>query len=218
MTTRRGKRSFGAALLAALLLAASPVAASSPEDAPSSREKTQEKVGSLARQLNAIVEAHGPDSVALQASLLIETLRAGAVAPSEVGVAGADESPFEDFLVFRVLSGIIFDSETTTAEMRLDKVWSTVAVPALDKMESFDFRPGSLELVLGYGVQPFSKAYDFEVDPTLPYELKQQKLRIERSDLEEVLAGKLMVGALLKKCEHDPEEPWLSAADAGSAR
>ena len=217
---RRRKRSVsrGAiALVVSLSLSPSPAGAIdapeqgtslSPEDAGSSREAVQDQISGLVEELRTLAESYGPDVVLLQAALLLETIRAGAIAASEVSVEGVSALPAGDHLRIRVLTGQIFDRAASTPRSRLEHMWNRVAAPALDRMERFDFRPASLELVLGFGLQDFAATIDGRADPTLQYPMREVHLRLDAADLALVASRSMDSGDLFDHAKLDPEEPW----------
>jgi hypothetical protein len=211
---KRSLSSHATAVLAALALLALPARSgaqeqgSAPEAAGSSRESTNEQLEGLARELREVAERHGPDAVALQAALLLETIRAGAVAASEVSVEGPAAEPHADHLCVRVLSGLIFDRRESTARSRLEQMWGRVAAPALGRMESFDIRPTSLELVLGFGVQDFSETDEGVADPALDYPVREVHLRLPADELASMASRSLGAGELFERAQIDAEQPW----------
>jgi hypothetical protein len=106
----------------------------------------------LARELALTAERHGPDSVALQASLLVSSMRAGAVGATEVRVVGDSTLTGTERLRIEVQTGLEFAGEDTTARQRADRIWNEVVAPVLERMESFDIRPRDLELEVFYTV------------------------------------------------------------------
>jgi hypothetical protein len=156
-----------------------------------------QKMRSLAQELARTANDHGSDSVALQASLLIETIRAGAVAPSEVRVGGVSPREGEEFLEIAVGTGLIFDSDTTDLATCKQRVWTTVAAPVLSKMERFDIRPSGLELVFSYGLQSFSRQDDREADPTQPHEPHTVRFILPASLLEDLAFHRITIDAAL---------------------
>lgn len=158
---------------------------------------TAQKMHSLAQELSRIARDHGSDSVALQASLLIETIKAGAVGPSEVRVAGASPREGQDFLEVAVGTGLIFDADTTDLAACNQRVWTSIAVPVLAKMERFDIRPAGLELVFHYGLQSFSRHDGQEADPTAPHEPHTVRFVLPASVLADLALHRITIEAAL---------------------
>lgn len=156
---------------------------------------TEQKVQSLAHELARIAAAHGSDSVALQAALLMETMRAGAVGPSEVTVAGVSPREGEEFLEIAVGTGIIFDSDTTDLAACNQKVWTSVAAPVLARMERFEIRPAGLELVFTYGLQSFSQLDHREADPTEPHDPHTVRFVLPASVLDDLVDHRISIDA-----------------------
>lgn len=136
-----------------------------PPDSAAVRAATEEKVRSLAQELARTAQQHGDDAVALQAALLIQAMRAGAVGATEVKVAGPSPREGEGFLELAVGTGLIFDGDVHAIEACNEQVWLSVAAPVLEQMERFDIKPEGLELVFTYGVQRFSDHTERKADP-----------------------------------------------------
>lgn len=204
-------RKFVVSLLAILALGPVAAQASDPAAAGSSAVRTSEQAHSLARELRTTAERYGTDSVALQASFLVETLRAGAVGPSEVGVHGAAAPPHQDYLRIRILTGLIFDSATSTPQSRLSEIWAKVVAPAIDKMDGFDINPGGLELSLGYGLQPFAANMDGKADAAAELELRGRALRIGEATLTKLAADEIDVAGAFQRALVDAEGPFPAA-------
>ncbi|HYC53362.1 MAG TPA: hypothetical protein VEL28_00260 [Candidatus Binatia bacterium] len=116
-------------------------------------EVKRERMNNLAAELRRIASAHGPDSVILQTKLLMRSLAAGAIGPTEVRVAGPSARLGKDYLEIDIDTGIIFAEPETTQNGRTDAIWREVAGPVLEDMKSFHLDPGGLELVFQFGVQ-----------------------------------------------------------------
>ena len=169
-------------------------------EAPSGAEieaAKQHKVQALAQELARIANDHGSDSVALQASLLIETMRAGAVGPSEVKVAGASAREGAEYLEIDIGTGLIFDSDTTDPATCTERVWTSVAAPVLAKMDRFEIRPAGLELVFTYGLQSFSRQDDREADPTEPHEPHTVRFVLPAPVLDDLASDRITIDAAL---------------------
>lgn len=194
------------AVLACLLCLASPVTVwaqaerkvtMEAPDGAAIRAATEQKVQSLTQELARIANDHGADSVALQASLLVETMRAGAVGPSEVRVAGPSPREGADYLEIDVGTGLIFDADTTDLATCNQRVWSSVAAPVLAKMERFDIRPAGLELVFTYGLQKFSLQEDRDADPSAPQESHTVRFVLPASVLDDLAYRRITTDAAL---------------------
>lgn len=156
---------------------------------------TEQKVQALTRELARIANDHGADSVALQASLLIETMRAGAVGPSEVRVAGPSPREGAEYLNIDVGTGLIFDADTTDVATCNQRVWSSVAAPVLAKMERFDIRPAGLELVFTYGLQKFSLHDERRADPREPQASHTVRFVLPASVLDDLADRRITIDA-----------------------
>ena len=167
-----------------------------PPTGPAAAEASERKAHALARELHAIAEKHGPGAVALQASLLIETIRAGAVGPSEVRVVGASPRHGGEYLEIDVGTGLIFDSDTTDIPACTDRVWATVVAPVLGKMETFAHQPAGLDLVLVYGRQHFSSHIEREADLSAPQEARTARFVIPAKALDDLAYDRISIDEL----------------------
>jgi len=175
---------------------------------------TEQRLQSLAKELARIADDHGSDSVALQASLLVETMRAGAVGPSEVRVAGVSPREGADFLEVAVGTGLIFDSDTADVAACNERVWTSIAAPVLAKMERFDIRPAGLELVFTYGLQSFSGQDDRDADPTAPHEPHTVRFVLPASVLDDLAYRRITVDAALAAGRSAVDDVGLPAPSA----
>jgi hypothetical protein len=145
-------------LVAALAPAAGAQDAPLPEAAIDAVEvdpplpEMSEGARELAEALAETIRLHGPDAVALQASLLVSSLKAGATQATEVRVVGASPRPDGERLRIEIDTGIEFSTEDSTDAERVDRIWLGIVVPVLEQMESFDIRPPGLELDFFYAV------------------------------------------------------------------
>jgi hypothetical protein len=192
------------ALAACLLVPARPSRAGFTQEElernpPDRRETTDRRVHSLTTELAAIAKRHGPDSVALQAGLLVNALHSGAVGACEVTVVGASPQAGPSFLEIDVATGLIFDTDTSTPASRTAHVWRTIAAPTLKGMKSFETTPPGLELVFQYGVQRFADSPEHKADARGASEPHSVRVAIPEAALADLLAGSLDVDALLDR-------------------
>jgi hypothetical protein len=202
--------------------AAAPVRADEatlPPASGTSVESSEQQIDVLARELRTSVEKYGADAVALQAALLVESLRGGAVAASEVGIEGSAPAPHADHLRLRVLSGVVFVEESTSPQSRLEAIWESLVGPALSRMHRFDITPTSLELVVAYGVQDISAIPERKIDPTRAYVEQEVVLRFPASELSAFTSDALTSDELFERIAVEPERPAAARAQAvGDAR
>ena len=163
---------------------------------PASSEATERKAHALAHELRLVAEKHGTDAVALQASFLIETIRAGAVGPSEVRVVGSSTRHGSDYLEIDVDTGLIFDADTTDPSACTDRVWASVVAPVLGKMETFTIKPAGLDLVFVYGRQHFSKHIEAEPDLSAPQEARRARFVITAKMLDDLALDRISIEQL----------------------
>ena len=163
---------------------------------PVAAEAAERRAMALARELGATAEKHGPTAVALQASFLIETIRAGAVGPSEVRVVGESPRQGAEFLEIDVGTGLVFDADTTDRERCAEQLWTGVVAPVLDKMEKFAIEPAGLDLVFGYGLQHFSTHIEHKADLSAPLEARAVRFVIPAQALEDLATDRISIDQL----------------------
>jgi hypothetical protein len=155
------------------------------------QSRTQERLQQLSSELGKTANAYGPGAVGLQVGLLTNTIGAGAVGPSEVVVVGSSSEAGPDYLRFRILTGLIFDSSQTTEAERLDFIWSRIATPALEATETFVMEPRGLELAFEYGLQHFAELPDHKPDATAPFSMRTITIAIGPETVEDYAARAL---------------------------
>lgn len=184
---------------------------------PERTAEQQANLDAVAAEMKRLANESGPDSVILQAKLLIRAMGAGANGATEVKVAGPSEVAGADYLEIRVETGIEFDGATTTPESRRAKVWKEIAMPVLDEMVSFKIDPSALELVFYYearggGPKDGNTADD---DPSSHQTLTREgfRARIPKATLEKVVSNEIEGDALATVVELEPiaSTPVLAA-------
>lgn len=220
-------RGIARVLALALALMTGPALAGAEEDAPpSSRvpesadlsqlgvDSTESAAGdlplgmkSLAEELRRIGEVHGPDSVVLQAKLLLRATAAGAVGPTEVRVAGSSQRLGTGYLEIDVDSGLMLDAESSPAQRR-ERIWRAIAKPVLAEMRSFQIRPEALELVLVYDV---AGADAERSEPASASHAEEARFALDRALLEEIAAREIAADDILKRIEASEVAPHVRA-------
>ena len=222
MKSRRKAAYVIGVLVLALMAVSGPVRASEepPLDVPLSEEppsdepqevpkderfKTEEpppierRIHSIAHELAATAKRHGPDSVAIQAGLLIHSLSAGAVGVTEVRVVGQSPQAGPSFLEVDVTTGIILDSQGSTPSSELAHLWRHIAVPSLKNMKSFQTDPRGLELVFLYGLQRYADSFENKPDPSEPALPRMMRVAIPEAVLSDLATGVIDVDAVLAR-------------------
>jgi len=167
-----------------------------PPTGPVAAEAVEKKAMALARELQVVAERNGPGAVALQAAFLIETIRAGAVGPSEVKVVGESPHQGAEFLEIDVGTGLIFDADTTDAARGADRIWLELAAPVLDKVENFAIEPAGLELVFAYGLQSFSSQMERKADLSAPHEAHSVRFVMSARALDDLVNDRISIDGL----------------------
>ncbi len=172
---------------------------------PGRTPEQQAQVDALTGELKRLANEFGPDSVVLQSKLLIRSMAAGAVGPTEVRVAGPSATPGPvgpGHLEIDIDTGIFFDENTTNADSRRETIWKNVAAPVLDEMVSFKIEPTSLELVFLYDVQALVGAEGFR--PVDDSRREAFRVRLSRAILDEMAADRVIGDAVREKAEFTP--------------
>ncbi|MFP6626087.1 MAG: hypothetical protein VCA74_03380 [Deltaproteobacteria bacterium] len=177
------------------------------EDVPA-EDGDRLKIEDLASELRSIAVDYGPDAAALQALMLVETIRAGALAASEVTVAGPAPGAELSLLSIEVVTGLIFDSDASTAQSRLTVVWTKVALPALLQLRSVLLDPPGLELSLAYQLQRFDDNPGGGADPGGPGQARRHRIRLAASLLEDLVSRRIEGADLLEAAEVGVEEEY----------
>lgn len=180
---------------------------------PERTPEQQARLDEVANELKRLANESGPDSVVLQAKLLVRSMGAGATGPTEVRVAGASAKAGPDFLEIDIETGVYFDDKTSTAESRRDTIWKEIAMPVLDEMVSFKIEPSALELVFLYNVQDFAAGEVPTADLGAPSERETFRAQLSRAVLEELIADTLRGDTVRAKVLFTPE---VAAAPTGT--
>jgi len=165
------------------------------------------KLTELTSELRRLADQYGPDSVALQAKLLLRAGVAGALGPIEVKVAGPSARLGSEYLEVVVDTGLFFDQAQGTAQQRADQVWSGVAEPALEEMTSFDLRPAGLEVIFLYRVQDLSGSPTARIDPSVGGRTERLAIALDRSLLASLARDETVGIALRGAVRFDTSEP-----------
>ena len=182
-----------------------PTATGGDDKKPARTAEQQAQLDAVAGELKRLANECGPDSVVLQAKLLIRCMSAGAVGPTEVRVADASGPAHPGYLEIDIETGLFFDVKTTTPESRRDTIWKDVALPVLDEMVSFKIDPSAVELVFLYDVQDFSAGTDSVADPGAPSVHEAFRAQLSRAVLEDLISNRLAGEAVREKVVFTPE-------------
>jgi hypothetical protein len=106
---------------------------------PSTADEDQPLAGSppeeLLGLLQQIHEQYGADAVTLVSWLLDATVRSGSILTASIKVNGLEDHLNQRFLVFRLETGIIFNSLALDQTGRLNALWEEIAAPALSHLD-----------------------------------------------------------------------------------
>jgi len=187
-----------------------PSSTTGDDKKPARTPEQQAQLDAVANELKRLANEFGPDSVVLQAKLLIRAMSAGALGATEVKVAGASSVAGPEHLEIDIETGLFFDGRSTTPESRRDQVWKDVAMPVLDEMVSFKIEPSALELVFLFDVQ--DPAPGLPVDPSLPSRHEAFRAQLSRALLEDLIADRAVGDAVREKVTMTAPAPVARAA------
>ena len=181
-----------------------PTETTGDDKKPPRTPEQQARLDAVAGELKRLANEFGPDSVVLQAKLLMRAIAAGALGPTAVRVAGPSPAAGPGHLEIDIETGLFFDEKTTTADSRRDAVWKDVAAPVLDEMVSFKIEPSALELVFLFDVQDIAAGSAAVLDPSAAARSEVFRARISREVLEGAIDDRLVGDALREKVEFTP--------------
>jgi len=179
---------------------------SGPEIDAAVKDKRNKRLKVVADQLRDIADNFGPDAVVLQVKLMMKSLAAGALRPTQVRVVGPSEEPNqhgETLLVIDTDTGLLFDTSTTTRAVMEEKIWNDIAGSALAEMSSFNIEPKGLKLQFNFGLQDTSLFAQPLPDPTREFDSDHVTFWLPASALEKLLAGETTTESL-KTTSHPP--------------
>ncbi len=101
-------------------------------------------------------DAYGADAVALEVELLQRAVQADSILPAGVRVRGVEARGAYRYLVFHVETGIVFNSERTDGDRRLEQLWSDIVLPVLERVSAYEVPGDGIALELSYSYRPYS--------------------------------------------------------------
>lgn len=192
-----------------------PSSTTGDDKKPARTPEQQAQLDAVTNELKRLANEYGPDSVVLQAKLLIRSMASGALGASEVKVAGPSTVAGDGYLELDVETGLYFDGRTTTPESRRDEVWKSVALPVLDQMVTFKIEPGSLEMVLLYDVQDLEPGTS--LDPSAPARHEGFRVQLPRELLAQMIDDQVVGEAVQQKAKMTQPVPTERATAARPA-
>jgi hypothetical protein len=189
-----------------------PTSTTGDKKKPARTPEQQAQLDAVANELKRLATEFGPDSVVLQAKILLRCTSAGAVGPVEVHVAGPSSSAGPDFLQLAIGTGLFFDGRTTTPESRRDTVWKDIVLPVLEEMQSFKIDPSGLEFVLSVEVQDLEPG--LVLDPASPAQREAFRVELTREVLEDLVADRVGGDAVRARVRLTPPAPVAVPARA----
>jgi hypothetical protein len=150
----------------------------------------------LLRDLNL---RYGPDTVSLVGSLLNAAVHSGSVLTATIRVEGNEARDGADFLVFRVETGIIFNTRTLNQTGQLTVLWDKVLYAALSKFESLELPADGVMIDLFYYKKSFPETDPLYEHVDEPGVLEEVKFYFPGKPLAAFLRKKLAAQTLLSQ-------------------
>jgi hypothetical protein len=95
-------------------------------------------------------ETYGPDAVLLQIQLLHHAIQAGSILSAGVQIHGIEPHRAQRYLLYRVDTGIVFNTQRTNRRQRVDRVWSGIVLPALARLDTYKIPADGIAFDLAY--------------------------------------------------------------------
>jgi hypothetical protein len=109
----------------------------------------------LLELLQEIHQQYGVDAVALMSWLLDATVRNGSILTASIKVNGLQDHGGQKFLVFRVQTGIIFNSLALDQTERLSALWEKIIASAFTHLDTLTIPADGVMINLLYNHRPY---------------------------------------------------------------
>jgi hypothetical protein len=194
-------------LLLSVVLCAHPVYADE-EAQEKGEEKTEEKgpwgqsglsspeLGNLLRDIHV---KYGPDTVSLLGSLLNATIYSGSVLTASVRVNDPEEREHKKFLVFRVETGIIFNTQTHNQSSRLTLLWAKILDKAFTQHDRLEVPADGVMIDMLYFQKSYPETDGIEKHVDEPGTVEEVKFYFPAEPLQAFLRKELPAPALLAR-------------------
>ena len=105
--------------------------------------------------LQQIHQQYGADAVTLMSWLLDATVRSGSILTASIKVNGLEDHLSQKFLVFRLETGIIFNSLALDQAGRLKALWEEIAAPAFTHLDALTIPTDGVTINFLYNHKPY---------------------------------------------------------------
>ncbi|MGH7964015.1 MAG: hypothetical protein ACRERD_19705 [Candidatus Binatia bacterium] len=166
------------------------------EKAPWARGLDSPELGKLLQELN---QQYGPDAVALLGSLLNATIYSGSVLTATVRVHGTEMRQDGNFLIFRVETGIIFNSRTHNKTSRLTTLWAKILEKAFAQMTTMKVPADGVMVDLLYYQKSYPETDELHKHVDEPGTIEEAKFYFPVESLRAFLNQELPAPALLAR-------------------
>jgi hypothetical protein len=174
----------------------SPAPVWSGDDRPWNPDRSPE-LGKLLRELN---QFYGPDTVALLSWLNEASIHhRHSVLTATVRVDGKETRDNLSFLIFKVETGVIFNTQTTDQPQRLANLWEHVLAKALSHFETFKVPTDGIMIDLLSHCKAFAEKDNLADHVDDPGPIEEVKFYFPGEPLRAYLGKKLSAQELLGK-------------------
>ncbi|MBM4258568.1 MAG: hypothetical protein FJ147_22050 [Deltaproteobacteria bacterium] len=182
--------------LLALLLAPFHVDAQGGNELPWNTDRSPE-LGKLLRELNNL---YGADTVSLLSWLNDASIHhKRSVLTATVRIDGKETHENISFLIFKVETGVIFNTQTTDQAQRLADLWEQVVARALSHFETFTVPTDGIMIDLLSHCKAFAEKDELAEHVDEPGPVEEVKFYFPGGSLREYLGKKLSAHALLTR-------------------
>lgn len=181
-------------LILLLLLATQKVHAT--EDDPWASGLNSPELRNLLQELN---QQYGADTVALLGSLLSATIYSGSVLTASVRVHGMEMRENGNFLIFRVETGMIFNSRTHNKTSRLTTLWAKILDKALSQLTTMKIPADGVMVDLLYYQKSYPETDDLYKHVDEPGTIEEAKFYFPIESLRAFLNQELPAPGLLSR-------------------
>lgn len=177
---------------------AAPGTVWSEDDRPWNPDRSPE-LGKLLRELNQL---YGPDTVSLLSWLNDASIHhRHSVLTATVRVDGKETRENLSFLIFKVETGVIFNTQTTDQPQRLANLWEHVLVKSLSHFETFKVPTDGIMIDLLSHCKAFAEKDDLADHIDDPGVIEEVKFYFSGDPLRAYLEKKLSANELLGKAQ-----------------
>ena len=145
-------------------------------------------------------QKYGEDATILQGLLMAHSVQTDAFLTTESGISGFEEAHGKRFVVFRVVSGVIFNDNYMDRDARLSRVWQAILERSFLKYPTFSLPTADgVAIEIAYNHKPYGSILDLSKEIDEPGPLEKAKFYFLAEDLGEFLGQKLPARTLLDR-------------------